>query len=144
MNTVLYYEDVEVGTEITPLVKHPDIRQLVMWAGASGDYYPLHYDKDFAKSQGLSGLIVHGQLSFCFLGQLLTDWIGDEGVLRKVGCSFRGMVFPDEDLTCRGEVTKKYIKDGDHYVECNIWTENPKGERAIQGSATVNLPSQSN
>jgi acyl dehydratase len=142
MSAEVYFEDVEVGTEIKTLVKHPDTRQLVMWAGASGDYYPLHYDKDFAQSKGLPGVIVHGQLIFCFLGQLITDWLGDEGVLKKISCRYRGMVFPNEDIICRGEVTRKYIEDDNHYVECHIWTENSGGEKAVQGSAIVILRSK--
>ena len=70
----LYYEDITVGSELTPLVKQPTTRQLVMWAGASGDYYQIHYDKDFAQSRGLPGVIVHGQLVCSFLGQLMTGW----------------------------------------------------------------------
>ena len=56
----VFYEDVEVGSEIPCLVKHPTPRQLVKWAGASGDYYEIHYDKDFAQANGLPGIIVHG------------------------------------------------------------------------------------
>ena len=138
----LYYEDVAVGSEIVPLVKQPTTRQLVMWAGASGDYSPIHYDKDFAQSRGLSGVIVHGQLIGSFLGQLMTDWIGEQGMLRKLSCSYRGMNYPGEALICQGKVTKKYVEDGEHYVECSLWVENPKGEKTVSGKAIVILPSR--
>ena len=138
----LYYEDVAVGSEIVPLVKQPTTRQLVMWAGASGDYSPIHYDKDFAQSRGLSGVIVHGQLIGSFLGQLMTDWIGEQGMLRKLSCSYRGMNYPGEALICHGKVTKKYVEDGEHYVECSLWVENPKGEKTVSGKAIVILPSR--
>jgi acyl dehydratase len=143
MSQQLYYEDITVGSEITPLVRQPTTRQLVMWAGASGDYNPIHYDQDFAQSRGLPGVIVHGQLVFSFLGQLMTDWIGEQGSLRKLTCSYKGMNFPDETITARGKVTKKYIEDGAHRVECNIWTENPKGEKTASGMAIVITPSRS-
>jgi len=136
----LYYEDIAVGSEIAPLVKQPTTRQLVMWAGASGDYYPIHYDKDFAQSRGLPGVIVHGQLAGSFLGQLMTDWIGEQGMLRKLSCSYRGMNYPGEALICQGKVTKKYVEDGEHYVECSLWVENPKGEKTVSGKAIVILP----
>jgi acyl dehydratase len=142
MTEQLYYEDVVVGSEITPLVKQPTTRQLVMWAGAVGDYNPIHYDKDFAQRRGLPGVIVHGQLVGAFLGQLITDWIGELGVLRKVSCSYKGMNYPGEALTCRGEVTKKYVQDGQHYVECSLQAENPKGEKTVLGMAIVILPSR--
>ena len=142
MTEQVYYEDIVVGSEIPPLVKQPTTRQLVMWAGASGDYYEIHYDKDFAQSRGLPGVIIHGQLAGSFLGQLITDWIGGEGSLRKLTCSYRGINFPGKALTCKGRVSKKYIGDGEHRVECNIWAENPEGEKAVLGMATVVLPTR--
>jgi acyl dehydratase len=142
MTEQLYYEDVAVGDEITPLVKEPTNRQLVMWAGAVGDYFPIHYDKDFAQSRGLAGIIVHGQLIGAFLGQLMTDWIGERGALRKLSCSYKGMNYPGEAVTCKGEVTKKYVQDGEHYVECSLRAENPKAEKTATGMAIVILPSR--
>ena len=138
----LYYEDVMVSSEIPALVKHPTTQQLVRWAGASGDYNPIHYDKDFAQSKGLPGVIVHGRLIATFLVQLLTDWIGEEGRVQRLTCNYRGMSFPGEDLTCKGKVIKKAIVDGEHHIECEIWVENPKGERPVPGTATVILPSR--
>lgn len=142
MGKQLYYEDVEVGTQIASLVKNPTTQQLVKWAGASGDYYQIHYDKDFAISTGLTGVIVHGWLTASFLGQLVTDWIGDRGDLKKFGCSYRGMLYPGEPMTCKGKVTKKYVQDGKHYIECEVWAENPKGESVVPGNATIALPSR--
>ena len=142
MSKQFYYEDVAQGDEIAPLVKQPTTRQLVMWAGASGDYNPIHYDKDFAQSKGLPGVIVHGQLVASFLGQLVTDWIGEQGDLRKLACSYKGMNFPGEAITCRGRVTKKYVKNGEHCVECSLWAENVKGEKTVSGMAIVILPSR--
>jgi len=138
----LYYEDVAVDDEITPLVKQPTTRQLVMWAGASGDYNPIHYDKDFAQRQGLPGVIVHGALVGSFLCQLITDWIGERGVISRFSCSYRGMNFPGETLTCRGKVTMKYVADDKRYVECDIWAENPRGEKTATGRAVVIVPSR--
>ena len=138
----LYYEDIVVGSEITALVKQPTTRQLVMWAGASGDYYPIHYDKDFAQSKGLPGVIVHGQLVGCFLGQLMTDWMGGQGSLRKLTCSYKSLNFPGEALACKGKVNKKYVEDGAHYIECNLWVENIKGEKTVTGKAVITMPSR--
>ena len=139
----IYYEDVSLENEIPPLTKRPTTRQLVMWAGASGDYYAIHYDKDFAQSKGLPGVIVHGQLAAAFLGQLITDWIGKQGSLKKFSCSYRGMNFPNETIICRGKVSKKYVEGGEHYTECSIWAENVKGEKTVTGKAIVALPVKS-
>ena len=142
MTEQVYYEDVVVDSELPPLSKRPTTRQLVMWAGASGDYFAIHYDKDFAQSKGLPGVIVHGQLVAGFLSQLITDWIGDHGSLKKLTCNYRGMNFPNENITCRGKVSKKYIENGEHNIECNIWAENTKGEKTVTGRAIVTLPTR--
>jgi acyl dehydratase len=136
----VYWEDIEVGSEIPPLVKDPDPQQLVKWAGASGDFYQIHYDKDFALGNNLPDIIVHGALKSAWLGQLLGDWVGEKGEIKKYGCSYRGMDIPGDKLTCKGTVTNKYEAGGEHCVECDIWLENSKREKTTLGTAVVALP----
>ena len=138
----VYWEDVTEGMAISPLVKEPTTQQLVKYAGASGDYYQIHYDKDFAAGNDLDGVILHGALKNAFLGQLMTQWMGPEGVLKKLSCQYRGMDFPDQTITGKGRVTRKYQERGQNLVECEIWLENPKGEKTTPGAATVALPSR--
>ena len=142
MAEAVFYEDVEAGSEIPVLVKYPTTMQLVRFAGASGDYYQIHYDKDFAQASGLPGVIVHGWLALSFLGQMLTDWVGEDGTLVKLGGSYRGVNKVNEDIFCYGRVTKKYIEDNKHLVRVEVWAENPQGERTVSGSAVVMLPSR--
>ena len=144
MGKVLYWEDVEEGQELPPLIKRPTTRQLVQYAGASGDFYEIHYDKDYAQANGLPGVIIHGALKMAFLAQLVTDWIGEWGTLKKFSVQYRGMDVPGDTLTCKGRVTRKWTEDGQHLVEAEIWLENGKGERTTPGSAVVALPSRSN
>ena len=138
----LYWDDVVEGQELPPLVKHPTTQQLVRYAGASGDFYQIHYDKDFAVGTGLPGVILHGALKNAFLGQLMTDWLGAAGTLTKLVVQYRGMDVPGDTLTCKGRVTKKYVQDGANYVDCEIWLENGQGEKTTPGSATAMLPSR--
>ena len=138
----LFWEDVEEGTEITPLVKEPSTQQLVRWAGASGDFYQIHYDKDFALGNDLPGVIVHGALKSAWLGQLLGDWVGESGTIKKYGCSYRGMDVPGDKLTCKGKVVRKYMEGDEHLVDCEIWLENSQGQKTTPGSAVVALPSK--
>lgn len=143
MGNQIYFEDIEVGSEIPALVKHPTPMQLVKFAGASEDFNPIHYDKDKALADGLPGTIVHGRLKNAFLIQLLTDWIGDEGRVRKIVIQHRGMDLPNHPIICKGVVTAKRSEGGAHLVDCEIWTENDKGERTAPGTATVSLPARS-
>ena len=143
MAAQIYWEDVEVGSEIPSLVKEPTSQQLVKWAGASGDFYQIHYDKDYALGNNLPGILVHGPLKSAWLGQLLSDWVGEDGKIKKYGCSHRGMDVPGDSLTCKGTVASKYIEGDEHLVECDIWLENSKGEKTTPGKAVVSLPSKS-
>jgi len=139
MSNQLFYEDVTEGMQIPALVKTPTTRQLVKWAGASGDYNEIHYDKDTAQRQGLPGVIVHGWLTYSFLSQMITDWIGD-GRLKKISASFRGIQLVGQDVVCKGTVIKKYIHENERLVECEIWAENVEGQRTTVGNATMALP----
>ena len=138
----VYFEDVKEGEEIPKLEKNCSSQQLVQWAAGSGDFYQIHYDKDFAQSTGLKGIIVHGALKHAFLGQLLHDWLGEQGRIKKFGCQYRGMDELSQDITCRGVVMKKYQEGTQNIVELDIWTENPQGQKTTPGQAVVTLPSR--
>jgi acyl dehydratase len=138
----LCYEDIEAGMEIPALVKYPTTMQLVKYAGASGDYYQIHYDKDFALANGLPGIIIHGWLALSFLGQMVTDWIGEKGTLVKLSGSYRGMNKVHEDVICSGKVVKKYQEEGKNYARLEIWAENPQGDKTVTGNAVITLPSR--
>jgi hydroxyacyl-ACP dehydratase HTD2-like protein with hotdog domain len=128
---------VNVGEEIPELVKHPTTRQLVQYAGAQGDFYEIHYDQQFAQSVALPGVILHGLLKAAFLGQVVTDWLGDRGTLKTFEVSYRGIDVPGRPYRCRGRVTKVEGED----VELEVWGEDPDGKRTTVGSATVEIPS---
>ena len=136
----LYWDDVQEGTELPSLVKNPTTQQLVKYAGASGDYYQIHYDKDFAKNNELDDVILHGALKNAFLGHLVTKWMGPGGDLKRLACQYRGMDIPGSPITAKGVVTRKYQEQGANLVDCEIWLENKEGEKTTPGSATVALP----
>ena len=128
--------------EIPVLVKCPTTQQLVMWAGASGDYNPIHYDKDFALANGLPGVIVHGWLTLSFIGQMLTGWMGEEGTLTRLSGSYKGMNLAGEEIFCHGKITRKYLEGGRNMVRLEVWAENPLGERTASGAAFIALPAK--
>jgi acyl dehydratase len=125
----------EVGEELPELVKRPTTRQLVQYAGAQGDFYEIHYDQAFAKSVGLPGVILHGLLKAAFLGQLVTDWVGEGGTLKAFEVSYRGVDEPGHPYRCRGRVTRV---DG-AVVEVEVWGEDEAGKKTTVGTATVEL-----
>jgi acyl dehydratase len=127
--------NVKAGDELPDLVKHPTTRQLVQYAGAQGDFYEIHYDQPYAQSVGLPGVILHGLLKAAFLGQLVTDWVGERGTVKSFEVSYRGVDVPGHPYRCRGRVTRV---EGDD-VELEVWGEDERGRRTTVGTATVAL-----
>ena len=140
MSGVPNLQDVAAGQELPPLVKRPTTRQLAMYAGASGDFYEIHYDREYALAQGLPGVILHGALKSAFLGQLVTDWMGPEGELRELSVRYREMDVPGDTLTCKGRVAGLDADAGT--VTCEVWIENGAGTKTTTGRAVVALPSR--
>ena len=138
----VYFEDVAEGMEVPTLRKEPTTQQLVKYAGASGDYYQIHYDKDFALANGLPSVIIHGALKGAWMGQIMTEWIGELGTLKKLTTQYRGMDAPGMPILGKGVVRKKHARDGECLVECDIWLENAEGQKTTLGSAVVALPSR--
>ncbi len=138
----VYFEDVSTGQEIPKLAQNCDSQRLVFWAAGSGDYYQIHYDKDFAQNTGLPDRITHGALKHALLGRLLDEWSGDGGRVLRVACSYRGMDMIDKDVTCRGVITGKRQEDGSNLVDLDVWTEDPDGKKTTPATAVVELPSK--
>ncbi|MET8139528.1 MaoC family dehydratase [Sphaerisporangium sp. NPDC005288] len=119
MTATVKYDEVEVGQEI-PAVEYPVHRvNLVMYAGASGDFNPIHWNERHAKAVGLPDVIAHGMFTMAQAGRFVTDWAGDPGAVVDYGVRFSSMVVvPDNDegavITVSGLVEEKL--DGDRVV----------------------------
>ncbi|MEV5825728.1 MaoC family dehydratase [Spirillospora sp. NPDC052242] len=115
MTAKVKYDDVEVGTEIPAQTYKVDRANLVMYAGASGDFNPIHWRESFAKSVGLPDVIAHGMYTMAQGGRFVTDWAGDPGAVVDYGVRFSSpVVVPDEggaSLEISGTVEEK-LDDG--------------------------------
>jgi acyl dehydratase len=140
-DVILYYDDVNVGDAIPELKKEPitDV-QLVKYAGASGDFNPIHTVHHYAEKAGLGGVIAHGMLSMGFAGQHLTRWIGEAGALKRLKVRFAAMTRPGDVIILKGKITGKRQAGEEHLVECEVWAEKSDGTKTITGDATVALP----
>lgn len=104
------WSEVEVGQAI-PARTFPIAKaNLVMYAGASGDFNPIHWNDTFATSVGLPGTIAHGMLTMALAGRLVTDWAGDPGAVVSYGVRFTRPVPVSDDgaaIEVSGEITDK-------------------------------------
>lgn len=113
--------------------------QLVQYAGASGDYNPLHTDDLYTREvAGYPGVFAHGMLTMGMTGRLLTDWVGD-GRLTNYGVRFVNQVWPGDTLTATAEVTAIREEDGTHLVDLSVVTVNQDGTPVVTGTATARL-----
>jgi acyl dehydratase len=106
MTSVVRFGDVAVGTALPPLSLRVPRAQLVRYAGASGDFNPIHWNERVAHSVGLPGVIVHGMLTMALSARVITDWVGDPAMLREYGVRFtRPVVVPDDDEGAHVEIS---------------------------------------
>ena len=133
--------NVEVGAKQSKVVADGLYRtQIVQYAGASGDFNPLHTDEVFTtKIAGYPSVFAHGMLSMGLTGTLLTDALGN-GTLRTFGVRFRSQVWPGDTLTATVTITDVTKKDNETVVARDVETVNQKGEVVVSGTASAALP----
>ncbi|HOJ84548.1 MAG TPA: MaoC/PaaZ C-terminal domain-containing protein [Deltaproteobacteria bacterium] len=139
----IFFEDIQVGTQMPTLVKGPLHKlQFVIYAGASGDFNPLHTDDDFAKSVGMpKGAIAHGMLVMGFVGQAITSWIPRK-YLKRFQVRFAGVTQQGDTVTVTGKVTDKRVEAGENLVTCEVTAADATGDVKVTGSFTAALPSR--
>jgi acyl dehydratase len=135
----LYFESIRVGEELPALAKAPiDRVQLSRYAGASGDYNPVHVDEIYAKSVGMPSVYAPGMLVMGMLGQLISDWARG-GQLRRYNVRFIKMVWPGDTIVCKGRVSDRWGSGGRYFVEIDLWAENQRGELVMKGGSQIQL-----
>jgi acyl dehydratase len=141
-DAVLYFEDVSEGDE-APVRSHVLTRtDLVAYAGASGDFNPMHHDEVKAKAAGQPSVFGHGMFSMGFLGSAISDYVG-VGNVRRFQVRFAKQTWPDEDLRTTVVVTGKRVEGDDHLVDLDVRLANAVGEEKVVGQATAVVPSRS-
>jgi acyl dehydratase len=139
---VLYFEDVEEGDQAPVRSRVLTRTDLVMYAGASGDYNPMHHDEVQAQAAGQPSVFGHGMFSMGFLGTAITDYVG-VGNVRRFRARFAKQTWPDEELRTTIVVTGKRTEGPDHLVDMDVRLVNADGEEKVVGEATAVVPSRS-
>lgn len=133
----LKYDTIKPGDSIPTItienVSRPDF---VRYAGASGDFVPLHYDQTFVEAAGIPTVFAQGMWTAGCLSRCLTDFAG-AGNVRRYKVRFARQVWPGDTLTCRGKVTKKTERDGEKLIEGEVEVVNQKGESTVKGEFAV-------
>lgn len=137
----LFVEDVTIGDE-APVRSHVLTRtDLVAYAGASGDFNPMHHDEVIATASGQPSVFGHGMFSMGLLGSALTDYVGI-GNVRRFQVRFAKQTWPEENLSTRIVVSGTRRENGEHLVDLEVRLHNADGEDKVVGEATAVLPSR--
>ena len=138
MTAKIAYDTVEVGTEL-PAQTFPVTRAtLVRYAGASGDFNPIHWNEKFAKEVGLPDVIAHGMFTMAEAIRVVTDWAGDPGAVVEYGVRFtKPVVVPNDDQGATIEVSGKVAaKLDDNKVRVDL-TATSAGQKVLGMSRAV-------
>ena len=128
------------GSAIPPFVVEGLTRtDLVRYAGASGDFNPIHHDEEFARGAGNPTVFGHGMLTAGFVARCITDFVGAEN-LRRYKVRFATRVWPGDTITCGGRVTRRYEEGGEVRIDGEVTATNQKGEAAVTGMFTAAVP----
>ena len=145
------FDDIKIGDAIPDYTSGPITRtHLVRYAGASGDFNPLHHDETFAKMIGLNSVIAHGMLIMAIASEAITAWVENK-YLRKMSVRFLSMTEPVDwndventknraTITVNGKVVKKYKENGEKRIHCSIVAKDALGSRKLDGFFIVALP----
>jgi hydroxyacyl-ACP dehydratase HTD2-like protein with hotdog domain len=134
----VFYDDISVG-EIRSLTVTVDKTQLFFFSAATYNGHRIHYDKQWAQSEGYDDVLVHGPLQAALLSRAICDWIGGAGRLVSFSVQNRATALPGEALTFGGVVTGKRLCDGAGLVDLDI--AGRRGDTVLMpGTATVELP----
>ena len=135
----LFFDDVSEG-DTAPEVRHELTRtDLVMYAGASGDFNPMHHDEVKAQAAGFPSVFGHGMFSAGFLARAVTDFVGIGG-LRRYKVRFVKQTWPGDILVARSTVVRKRVEHGVNLIDLECTLVDANGEVKVSGEATAELP----
>lgn len=138
MTAKVAYESVEVGTELPAQSFQVTRAMLVQYAGASGDFNPIHWNEKFAREVGLPDVIAHGMFTMAEAIRVVTDWVGDPGAVVEYGVRFtKPVVVPNDDDGALIEVSAKVAALlGDNQVRVDLTAMN-EGKKVLGMSRAV-------
>jgi peroxisomal enoyl-CoA hydratase 2 len=140
MATRRYWDDVEKGEALPEMrVEKLSRTDFVRYAGASGDFNPIHHDQTFAEASGNPTVFAMGMLTAGILSRVVTGFVGRPNV-RRFRVRFATRAWPGDDVICTGTVTRKFEEGGEARIEGDVTAQNQKGETLIDGSFVAALP----
>jgi acyl dehydratase len=134
------WEDVVVGEELEGFSLEITPRRVALQSSGSQDWYPVHFDAAFARKAGHDDVFMNTGFMQASLVRVISDWMGDEGFLRRLRMEMRRQQRPGDTMVCRGRVTDVRLEGEEGVVEIEVWAENEREGVTTPGTAIVILP----
>ena len=135
------FEDVQVGDKLPEWSRKTSFAEWNRYAAVNEEFVPFHMDDEAGRRAGNEqGAFGMGNLRYAYIVNALHAWVGDEGVVREVGCQYRAINQKDDVLTVVGEITEKSTEGGENRVRLDINVVNQGGGATCPGHAVVVLP----
>ncbi|MFO8101867.1 MAG: MaoC/PaaZ C-terminal domain-containing protein [Dehalococcoidia bacterium] len=142
MTHELYFEDVNVGDAVPSVEKDPVSKdQIWRYAGASGDFNPLHMDDEWGTAAGMGGRIAHGMLLMGFVGQAITSYVPKK-YLKKFSVRFGGMTKLNDVISISGTIKDKRTENGENIITGEVSAADQNGDVKVSGTFDAALPSK--
>ena len=138
----LYWDDVQEGQEVPTFHRETDLMNWNRFAAVNDEFLYIHMDDEAGKAANQPGVFGMGNVRWAYMHNMLNLWIGDSGFIRKLDTQYRVLNLKGDMLTAKGTVTRKYVENGGHLLDLDVWVENQRGENTCPGHATVELPSR--
>lgn len=129
-------QSVKEGDEFSFTIRDVNRTQFVRYAGAGGDFNPIHHDQTFAEEAGLETVFAMGLMTAGMLSRIPVEWFGPTSI-KSYKVQFRQRLWPGDDVTFSGTVVSTYEEDGIAHADLDLSAVNQKGEALILGAATV-------
>ncbi len=141
MHQQVCFSDFAEGDEIPPLKKEVNTVNIFMYLATIWLLDRIHFDYPYAtERRGLPNVVPPGNMAIDYYAQLLNDWVGEKGEIRKLSTQYRNFMVPGNILECGGKITRKYEESGKGYAELELWIKNEDGINCVPGKAFVELP----
>ncbi|MBI4636742.1 MAG: hypothetical protein HY727_10385 [Candidatus Rokubacteria bacterium] len=135
-----YWDDVAEGEGLPGFSLELTMTRMVLQVSGTQDFYPVHHDREFARSGGHPDIFINTAFIRAALARLLTDWAGDEGFVRRLAFQMRRPHLLGDTIRVAGRVARRWLDGERAAVDLDVWIENPRDGIATPGSATVYLP----
>lgn len=134
------FEELKIGDSIPKWSRKTSFAEWNRYAAVNEEFVPFHMDDEAGRRAGNEqGAFGMGNLRYAYIVNALRDWIGDEGIIREVGCQYRAINQKDEVLTVVGEITNKQIDNGHRIVHLKVNVLNDSEQATCPGHAVIEV-----